>query len=66
MQYKYKLVMFGFSLMLESLDEVEKRLSQIPVARAKSDGIEQCYLIDLATGAKKQINYNDKKYFIED
>lgn len=66
MQYKYKLVMFGLSLKVESIVDVEKRLSQIPITRAKSEGIDQCYLIDLITGEKRQIFYDERKFFIED
>lgn len=66
MQYKYKLVMFGLSLKVENMAEVEKRLSQIPITRAKSEGIDQCYLIDLITGERKQISYNERKFFVQD
>lgn len=66
MQYKYKLVMFGLSLKVENMAEVEKRLSQIPIIRAKSEGIDQCYLIDLITGERKQISYNERKFFVQD
>lgn len=66
MQYKYKLVMFGLSLKVENMAEVEKRFSQIPITRAKSEGIDQCYLIDLITGERKQISYNERKFFVQD
>lgn len=66
MQYKYKLIMFGLSLKVENMAEVEKRLSQIPITRAKSEGIDQCYLIDLITGERKQISYNERKFFVQD
>lgn len=65
MDKKYKLVMFGFGILLEDLDEVEARFSQIPLQRAKVEGLEQCYLIDLKTAKKFNIKYNDKKYFID-
>ncbi|RAX55368.1 hypothetical protein CCY99_01340 [Helicobacter sp. 16-1353] len=62
---KYKLFMFGFGIELKSLDDVEKRLSQIPTNRAEVEGIDQCYLIDLKTGEKYQINFDKKKYFVK-
>ncbi len=61
---KYKLVMFGFGIYLNNLNEVYKRLLQIPIARAKVEGIDNCYLIDLNSGEKFDINFNDKRYFI--
>lgn len=57
--------MFGFGIRFCNLDEVYKRLSQIPVQRAKIEGIEQCYLIDLSDGQRYQINFSENSYFIE-
>lgn len=65
MDYKYKLFMFGFGIKFQTLDEVYKRLSQIPIDRAKVEGIDQCYLIDLEDGKKFYIDFDDKKYFIK-
>lgn len=65
MMEQYKLVMFGFGIKLENLSEVRNRLTQIPIQRAKIEGIEQCYLIDLNDGTKYQINFDERKYIIE-
>ncbi|RDU64648.1 hypothetical protein [Helicobacter sp. MIT 14-3879] len=62
---RYKLVMFGFGVKLRDLDEVKLRLSQIPTQRAKVEGLEQCYLIDLSNAKKFNINYDENGFFVE-
>ncbi|WP_257874514.1 hypothetical protein [Helicobacter sp. 11S03491-1] len=65
MDFQYKLMMFGFSALCEDIDEVYQRLRQIPVERVLAETIEQCYLIDLKSGEKFDITYNEKGFYIK-
>ncbi|PAF54125.1 hypothetical protein BKH42_02625 [Helicobacter sp. 13S00482-2] len=65
MDFEYKLMMFGFSALCENIDEVKQRLRQIPIERAIAETIEQCYLIDLRSGEKFDIAYNEKGFYIK-
>lgn len=65
MDFEYKLMMFGFSALCENMDEVEQRLRQIPVERALAETIEQCYLIDLRSGEKFDIIYDEKGFYVK-
>ncbi|PAF46675.1 hypothetical protein BKH46_06820 [Helicobacter sp. 12S02634-8] len=64
MEFQYKLMMFGFSALCEDMDEVHQRIRQIPIERAMAETIEQCYLIDLASGEKRDVLYNEKGFYI--
>lgn len=65
MDFQYKLMMFGFSALCEDLEEVNLRLRQIPIERALAETMEQCYLIDLKTGDRFDIEYNQKGFYIK-
>ncbi|PAF47939.1 hypothetical protein BKH41_06655 [Helicobacter sp. 12S02232-10] len=65
MDFQYKLMMFGFSALCEDISEVEQRLRQIPIQRAEAETIEQCYLIDLKSGEKFDVVYNEKGFYIK-
>ncbi|MDO7253025.1 hypothetical protein [Helicobacter cappadocius] len=65
MDFEYKLMMFGFSALCEDMEEVQQRLRQIPIERALAETIEQCYLIDLKSGEKFDITYNEKGFYIK-
>ncbi|PAF52533.1 hypothetical protein [Helicobacter sp. 13S00477-4] len=65
MDFQYKLMMFGFSALCEDIDEVNQRLRQIPIERALAETIEQCYLIDLDSGEKYDVVYNEKGFYIK-
>ncbi|PAF42440.1 hypothetical protein [Helicobacter sp. 11S02596-1] len=64
MDFQYKLMMFGFSALCEDISEVEQRLRQIPIQRAEAETLEQCYLIDLKSGEKFDVVYNEKGFYI--
>lgn len=52
---RYKLVMFGFSALCVDLEEVSARLEGYPPERARCEGGDQCYLIDLHSGKSYEI-----------
>lgn len=64
MDFQYKLMMFGFSALCEDMEEVLLRIRQIPIERVKTETLEQCYLIDLKSGEKFDVLYNEKGFYI--
>lgn len=60
----FKLYMFGFGIVLENINEVKKRLAQIPISRAV-EGLEQCYLINLKTAQKYAIIIKNNSWEIQ-
>lgn len=65
MDFHYKLVMFGFPALCEDIEEVNLRMKQIPLERAKVETLEQCYLIELKTAKCYKILCDEKGYFID-
>lgn len=65
MDFQYKLMMFGFSALCEDMEEVLMRIRQIPIERVKAETLEQCYLIDLKSGEKFDVLYNEKGFYID-
>ena len=65
MDFHYKLVMFGFPALCEDIEEVNLRMKQIPLERAKAETLEQCYLIELKTAKHYKILCDEKGYFID-
>ncbi|MCI6217151.1 MAG: hypothetical protein MR629_01200 [Helicobacter sp.] len=63
---RYKLVMFGFSAVCVSLQEVRDRLKIYPSERFMIEGKDQCYLIDLQDGKYYLIDLDSQgKYVIK-
>lgn len=63
---RYKLVMFGFSAVCVSLQEVRDRLKIYPSERFMIEGKDQCYLIDLQDGKCYLIDLDSQgKYIIK-
>lgn len=65
MECPYKLVMFGFSALCESLEEVEERLKIYPTQRALSENGEECYLIDLNEGSQIPIVIQNNSFVLD-
>lgn len=63
---RYRLIMFGFSAVCEDIDEVRLRLSGYPPNRATSEGIDQCYLIDLEKKIQYAIILRNNRYEVDE
>lgn len=64
--FEYKLMMFGFPDLCKNYEDVMLHLRQLPTARALSETLEQCYLIDLKTGEKYDILYDNTGFYVKD
>ncbi|RDU72288.1 hypothetical protein CQA66_05260 [Helicobacter aurati] len=64
--FRYKLFLFGFPDLCKDFNDVLLHLKQVPPQRAAVETMEQCYLIDMQTGARYAIGYNEKGLFVRD
>ena len=64
--FRYKLFLFGFPDLCKDENEVLLHLKQVPPQRAVTETMDQCYLIDLDTGRRYDIEYDEKGLFIND
>lgn len=64
--FQYKLMLFGFPDLCIDYDDVLLHLKQVPPQRANIETLEQCYLIDMQTGEKYNIDCNSKGLFVKD
>lgn len=63
-EFSYKLVMFGFSVLCEDLEEVKRRLSLYPKERYELENSDECFLIDLKTHAMFPIFLKNDRFTI--
>lgn len=63
--FKFKLMLFGFTDMCQSFQEVKDHLKNIPAQRANYEGIDQCYMIDLSDGVKYQIILENGHFIVK-
>lgn len=64
--FQYKLMLFGFPDLCRDYDDVLLHLKQVPPQRAITETLEQCYLIDMQTGHKYEISFDNKGLFVKD
>ena len=64
--FQYKLMLFGFPDLCRDYEDVLSHLRQVPPQRAMVETMEQCHLIDMQTGQKYDIGYNEKGLFVKD
>lgn len=64
--FQYKLMLFGFPDLCRDYDDVLLHLKQVPPQRAITETLEQCYLIDMQTGYKYEISFDNKGLFVKD
>lgn len=64
--FQYKLFLFGFPDLCKDYDEVMLHLKQVPPQRAVVETLEQCYLIDMKTGDRYEIEHNEHSLYIKD
>lgn len=64
--FQYKLMLFGFPDLCKDYEDVLLHLKQVPPLRAQVETMEQCYLIDMQTGKKYDIGYDNKGLFVKD
>lgn len=64
--FQYKLVLFGFPDLCRDYDDVLLHLKQVPPQRALVETLEQCYLIDMKTGKKYDIEHDERCLYVKD
>lgn len=64
--FQYKLFLFGFPDLCRDYDEVMLHLKQVPPQRAAVETLEQCYVIDMKTGKRYDIAYDERALYIKD